>query len=50
LEDGSLSDVAPTCLEILGLPKPAEMTGRSLLAVGSNSAPAGIARESRVTG
>lgn len=27
----SLSDVAPTILEIFGLPKPAEMTGRSLI-------------------
>ena len=30
-EDGILADVAPTLLELLGLPKPAEMTGRSLL-------------------
>jgi 2,3-bisphosphoglycerate-independent phosphoglycerate mutase len=29
---GSLQDVAPTLLAMLGLPKPAEMTGRSLLA------------------
>jgi 2,3-bisphosphoglycerate-independent phosphoglycerate mutase len=28
---GSLADVAPTILEALGIPKPAEMTGRSLL-------------------
>ncbi len=28
--DGELADVAPTILEILGLPKPAEMTGKSL--------------------
>nr|WP_164928595.1 2,3-bisphosphoglycerate-independent phosphoglycerate mutase [Gloeobacter violaceus] len=28
---GSLGDIAPTILEILGLPQPAEMTGRSLL-------------------
>ena len=33
LADGSLADVAPTVLAILGLEKPAEMTGRSLLAV-----------------
>jgi 2,3-bisphosphoglycerate-independent phosphoglycerate mutase len=32
LEDGRLSDVAPTLLEILGLPKPAVMTGHSLIA------------------
>jgi 2,3-bisphosphoglycerate-independent phosphoglycerate mutase len=29
--DGTLADVAPTLLEILGLPQPPEMTGRSLL-------------------
>jgi 2,3-bisphosphoglycerate-independent phosphoglycerate mutase len=28
---GSLADVAPTLLEVLGIPKPPEMTGRSLL-------------------
>jgi 2,3-bisphosphoglycerate-independent phosphoglycerate mutase len=28
---GRLADVAPTFLEVMGLPKPAEMTGRSLL-------------------
>jgi 2,3-bisphosphoglycerate-independent phosphoglycerate mutase len=31
LENGRLADVAPTLLELLGLPKPAEMTGHSLL-------------------
>lgn len=31
-DDGILADIAPTLLELLGLPKPAEMTGRSLLA------------------
>jgi len=30
-EDGRLADVAPTLLEMMGLPRPAEMTGRSLL-------------------
>ncbi|MFZ9692366.1 MAG: 2,3-bisphosphoglycerate-independent phosphoglycerate mutase [Phycisphaerales bacterium] len=30
-DDGRLADVAPTLLEMIGLPKPAEMTGRSLL-------------------
>lgn len=30
-ERGALCDVAPTILDILGLPKPGEMTGRSLL-------------------
>jgi 2,3-bisphosphoglycerate-independent phosphoglycerate mutase len=31
LRDGGLADVAPTILELLGLPAPPEMTGRSLL-------------------
>jgi 2,3-bisphosphoglycerate-independent phosphoglycerate mutase len=31
LKDGILADVAPTLLELLGLPKPKEMTGHSLL-------------------
>ncbi|GAB4349221.1 MAG: 2,3-bisphosphoglycerate-independent phosphoglycerate mutase [Cyanophyceae cyanobacterium] len=31
-EDGCLADVAPTILEILGLPQPKEMTGRSMIA------------------
>jgi 2,3-bisphosphoglycerate-independent phosphoglycerate mutase len=31
LKDGVLADVAPTLLEMLGLPQPAEMTGTSLL-------------------
>ncbi|MGI6175423.1 MAG: 2,3-bisphosphoglycerate-independent phosphoglycerate mutase [Christensenellales bacterium] len=30
-EDGSLCDVAPTLLQMLGLPKPQEMTGKSLI-------------------
>ncbi|KAK9898938.1 cofactor-independent phosphoglycerate mutase [Cystobasidium minutum MCA 4210] len=30
--EGALCDVAPTCLEIMGLPQPEEMTGKSLLA------------------
>jgi 2,3-bisphosphoglycerate-independent phosphoglycerate mutase len=29
--DGKLADVAPTLLELMGLPKPAVMTGHSLL-------------------
>jgi 2,3-bisphosphoglycerate-independent phosphoglycerate mutase len=33
-DGGSLRDVAPTLLDLLGLPKPAEMTGRSLFAPG----------------
>ena len=32
LRDGELSDVAPTLLGLLGVPAPARMTGRSLLA------------------
>ena len=31
LRNGRLADVAPTLLDLLGLPKPKEMTGRSLL-------------------
>ena len=31
LRDGVLADVAPTILVLMGLPQPAEMTGRSLL-------------------
>ena len=31
LHDGRLADIAPTLLELMGLPKPAEMTGASLL-------------------
>ena len=34
-DGGELSDVAPTVLHLLGLPKPAAMTGRSLLAHGA---------------
>jgi 2,3-bisphosphoglycerate-independent phosphoglycerate mutase len=31
LGNGKLADVAPTLLELLGLPQPKEMTGRSLI-------------------
>jgi 2,3-bisphosphoglycerate-independent phosphoglycerate mutase len=31
LRDGRLADLAPTLLELMGLPKPAEMTGTSLM-------------------
>jgi 2,3-bisphosphoglycerate-independent phosphoglycerate mutase len=31
LENGRLSDIAPTLLDILGLIKPAAMTGHSLI-------------------
>jgi 2,3-bisphosphoglycerate-independent phosphoglycerate mutase len=30
-EGGRLADIAPTVLDLMGLPKPVEMTGRSLL-------------------
>lgn len=29
-EDGRLADIAPTILQILNLPQPPEMTGRSM--------------------
>lgn len=32
LREGRLADIAPTMLELMGLPKPAEMTGESLIA------------------
>jgi 2,3-bisphosphoglycerate-independent phosphoglycerate mutase len=35
--DGRLADVAPTLLELMNLPKPAAMTGRSLLAPGEDA-------------
>ena len=31
LRDGRLGDVAPTLLDLMGLPAPAQMTGRSLV-------------------
>jgi 2,3-bisphosphoglycerate-independent phosphoglycerate mutase len=31
LRDGQLSDIAPTLLSLLGLARPAEMTGQSLI-------------------
>lgn len=31
-KDGILADLAPTLLDLMGLPKPAEMTGKSLIA------------------
>lgn len=33
MEDGILADVAPTLLYLLGVPKPAEMTGHSLVTI-----------------
>ncbi len=38
LADGSLCDVAPTLLTLLGLPQPAEMTGRSLFVPAADAA------------
>jgi len=38
IDNGRLADVAPTLLDILGLPKPAAMTGHSLLASGQRRA------------
>jgi 2,3-bisphosphoglycerate-independent phosphoglycerate mutase len=32
-ETGALSDIAPTLLTMMGLPQPAEMTGKSLIAL-----------------
>ena len=40
LRDGRLADVAPTLLALMGLPPPAEMTGRSLIPAGAATAPA----------
>lgn len=37
LRDGILADVAPTLLELLGLPKPPEMTGESLIERGKQN-------------
>lgn len=31
LREGVLGDIAPTILDLMGLPQPAEMTGRSLI-------------------
>jgi 2,3-bisphosphoglycerate-independent phosphoglycerate mutase len=35
LENGRLADVAPTVLELMGLPKPSQMTGHSLIVRGA---------------
>jgi 2,3-bisphosphoglycerate-independent phosphoglycerate mutase len=39
VKDGILADVAPTLLDMLGLPKPKEMTGTSLLVKKSSGGP-----------
>ncbi|HEX6945548.1 MAG TPA: 2,3-bisphosphoglycerate-independent phosphoglycerate mutase, partial [Casimicrobiaceae bacterium] len=36
---GALQDVAPTLLAMMGLPQPAEMTGRSIVEFGNGQAP-----------
>lgn len=38
LREGKLADVAPTLLALLGLPQPAEMTGRSLIVTAQTEA------------
>src|SRR5260370_605242 len=43
VDNGRLADVAPTLLDILGLPKPAAMTGHSLIA-SDQRRPAGLRR------
>jgi 2,3-bisphosphoglycerate-independent phosphoglycerate mutase len=40
LDGGELSDLAPTCLDLLGIERPREMTGRSLVAESGGAAPA----------
>lgn len=37
LKQGKLSDLAPTILDMIGLPKPAEMTGHSLIVAANDS-------------
>jgi 2,3-bisphosphoglycerate-independent phosphoglycerate mutase len=36
LKDGSLSDVVPTIMDLMGIPKSPVMTGRSLIAIDKN--------------
>nr|CRH07359.1 phosphoglycero mutase III, cofactor-independent [Candidatus Magnetococcus massalia] len=38
LAEGRLSDIAPTLLELMGLPKPAEMDGESLVTLAAHAA------------
>jgi 2,3-bisphosphoglycerate-independent phosphoglycerate mutase len=42
---GTLADVAPTLLTLMGLPQPAEMTGRSLVADAAADAVANVSAE-----
>jgi len=41
IADGRLADVAPTILDLMGLPKPAQMTGQSLITRRSEKRAAG---------
>jgi 2,3-bisphosphoglycerate-independent phosphoglycerate mutase len=50
LRDGGLSDVAPTVLELLGLPAPAEMTGRSLIVQAGRSPARSLPKANEVSG
>lgn len=45
LDDGKLSDIAPTILDLLQIPKPVEMTGKSLL----NHAQGKVQRNDRIS-
>ncbi len=47
LHDGRLADVAPTLLELLGLPQPAEMTGHTLISHPDDATGNGARREAR---
>jgi 2,3-bisphosphoglycerate-independent phosphoglycerate mutase len=44
LRNGRLADVAPTLLDLLGIEKPAQMTGESLLQSSSEKRKAGLGR------
>ena len=44
LADGKLADVAPTLLALMGVPQPAEMTGKSLLSEASRPAVLAVPR------
>ena len=49
LAEGALSDIAPTLLRLLGLPKPSEMTGRSLIPDAVDSGNRDVVRERRAS-
>ena len=48
-EGGGLADIAPTLLSILGLPKPARMTGESLIGAASGGAASSAVSSDRPT-